>query len=237
MQIITTRRDGSAVAKPFSWSYSRLKNFEACALRHKAVDIDKEYREDESEQLAWGDTVHKGAAKRLKDKSPLPAGLALLEPWCRRIEGNGAGVLLVEQKLAIASDYGPCDWFAKGNRPAWFRGVADAIKLVGDVALAIDWKTGKILEDSVQLALMAQCIFSHHPQIQKIRTEFIWLKEDATSRADFSRDDMVGLWRELLPRVQRLKDAHDTGVYPAMPGRLCRKWCPVQKCDHFGQRA
>lgn len=235
MHIVTTRRDGSAVIKPFSWSYSRLKNFETCPKRHYHIDIAKEYKE-ESEQLDWGDRVHKSAAKRLADKVPLPAGMEMLEPWCQRIEGGGNGRLLVEQKLAIAEDFGACGYFDKAPRPTWFRGVADALKLVGPVALAIDWKTGKILEDSVQLALTAQCVFAHYPEIQKIRTEFIWLKEDATTRADFSRDDMAMLWRSLMPRVDALRQAHEQTNYPPTPNRLCRKYCPVDKCPHHGVR-
>jgi hypothetical protein len=236
MQVITTRRDGSAIAKPFSWSYSRLKNFEVCPKRHWHIDVKKDAKEDEeSEALVWGDTVHKGAAKRLSTKQPLPQGLELLEPWCQRIE-HGAGTILVEQKLAIASDFGKCGYFDKGDRPTWLRVVVDALKLAGPVALAIDWKTGKILEDSVQLALTAQCVFAHYPDVQRIRTEFIWLKEDATTRADFARSDMAELWRQVLPRVDALKLAHDTTSYPPRPGKLCRSWCPVKQCPHYGER-
>lgn len=235
MKVVTTRRDGSPLPKPFAWSYSKLKNFETCPKRYWHIDDQRQYQE-ESEQLAWGNRVHKCAAERLKDGTPLPPDVAMLEPWCQRIIGDGRGVILVEQKLAIAADFGACGWFDKGARPAWFRGVADAIKIAGPVALAIDWKTGKIVEDSVQLALMAQCIFAHHPEIQKIRTEFIWLKEDATTRADFAREDMAELWRGLLPRVSALKQAHEIVSFPPTPGKLCRKYCPVDVCPHYGER-
>jgi hypothetical protein len=251
MQVTTTRRDGSRVNpghKPFSWSYSRLKNFEACPKKHWHVDIAKDAKEEESEQLTYGNAVHKAAAKRLKDKTPLPPGMSqILEPWCERIEqGTADGcTILVEQQLAIAADFGPCGWFEKGERAAWYRGVADVIKLVWppmgsgpgvapSVALAVDWKTGKIIEDSVQLALMAQCVFAHYPTIQKIRTEFVWLKEDATTRADFARADMPGLWRSILPRVEVMKAAHESMNYPPKPGGLCKRWCPVTQCPHCG---
>lgn len=102
------------------------------------------------------------------------------------------------------------------------------------MALVADWKTGKILEDSVQLALMAQCVFAHHPEVQRVRSEFIWLKEDATTRADFSREDMVKLWVSLNPRIAALEHAHNTTTYPAKPGSLCRRWCPVKACPHHG---
>jgi hypothetical protein len=129
--------------------------------------------------------------------------------------------VLAEQQLAITKDFGPTEWF---GRDAWYRGVADVIKIAGPVAAVLDWKTGKILEDGVQLALMAACVFAHHPQIQKIRTEFVWLKEgDAVTRADFSRDDMPKVWAGVLPRVQALEEAHKTANFPPKPGYLCRR--------------
>lgn len=232
--VITTRRG----PKPFAWSYSKLKNHESCPKRHYHIDIAKDVREEESEQLQWGNEAHKLLANRLSKNTPLPAGLLKYESWCERITGPiGAklppGVkLLVEQKLAITEKFGPCSFFDDG---AWYRCIGDAIKIAGDVAFGGDWKTGKIVEDSVQLALMAQCIFAHYPEVQKVRTEFIWLKHDASSRADFSRADMPELWRSLWPRVEALKHAHDTMTYPAKKGRLCEKWCPVQVCPHHGE--
>jgi hypothetical protein len=56
------------------------------------------------------------------------------------------------------------------------------VKIAGPVALIVDWKTGKVLENSEQLALMAQCVFAHFPQVMKVRSEFVWLQFDATTR-------------------------------------------------------
>lgn len=226
MQVTTTR----SKPKSFSWSYSKLKNYESCPKRHFHVDIEKSAKEEESEALLYGNMLHKAIAERLSKKTELPKPFAQLERWAEKIL-TGEGNILVEQQLAITQDLNPCEWF---SRDAWYRGIADVIKINGPVALAIDWKTGKILEDGVQLALMAQCIFAHHPDIQVIRTEFVWLKEDATTRADFKREDMVTLWNNTLPRVAQLEKASVTLTYPAKPGHLCRKWCPVKQCPHHG---
>lgn len=227
MQITTTRNR----PKPFAWSYSKLKNFESCPKKHWHVDVQKDFKEEESESQQWGNIAHKKLAERLSKGTPLPAGMQHFEKWCERILVGG-GDILVEQQLAIDKDFNACKWFGDD---VWYRGIADVIKINGPVALAVDWKTGKILEDSVQLGLMAQCIFAHHPSIQRIRTEFIWLKEDASSRADFKRGDMAQLWRSIWTRVEQLKHAHETTSYPAKPGGLCRNWCPVKTCPHHGE--
>lgn len=231
MKIVTTR-GGAPVKKAFAWSYSKLKNFESCPKRHYHVDIAKDAKEEESEQLVWGNEVHAALAARLSKKTPLPMPMKSYEDWCVKIEET-PGELLVEQKLAINRDFGPTSWFAKD---AWFRAVGDVIKLSPTVAVALigDWKTGKIVEDSQQLALSAACVFAHYPTVQAVRSEFFWLGEDARTSATMKRSDMAQMWRNLWPRIEALESAHDHTNYPAKPGRLCKRWCPVTQCPHHG---
>lgn len=217
-------------AKPFSWSYSKLKNFESCPKRHYHVDIKKDFAEEEGESLIYGNELHKAAADALQKGTPVPAGFPALKPWIDKILTSG-GKIHAELKLAINADFAPVLFF---DRTAWFRGVADVLVTKGPVGLALDWKTGKIVEDSQQLALMAACVFAHYPEIQALRTEFVWLKEDATTRVDFKRDDMPAMWGSLWPRISQLEQAHKLTHYPAKPGRLCRSWCPVKSCPHHG---
>lgn len=218
--------------KPFAWSYSKLKNYETCPKRHYHVDVAKDIKEEESEHITYGNAVHKALANAISGKEALPKPFAHLQPWVDKFGHGIGGTVLVEQQLAITEDLNPTTWFGKD---AWYRGIADVIKIVGEVAAVLDWKTGKISEDGVQLALMAQCVFAHHPEVQKIRTEFVWLKEDATTRADFARDDMVSVWAGLLPRVTLLKGAYEGANFPAKPGYLCRRFCPVTSCPHHGE--
>jgi hypothetical protein len=218
--------------KVWSWSYSKLKNFETCPKRHYNVDVAKTYAEDEeSGALAEGNAVHKVLDTAIGKGVPLPQGREYLQKWVDRMRAPGAEKIMTEQKFAITEGLAPTEYFGP---EAWYRGQADVIRLNGPVALAVDWKTGKILEDGVQLALMAQCIFSHYQQVQKIRTVFVWLKEDADTRLDITRSDMVRIWADVLPRVARLKAAYDANEFVPRPGYLCRKYCPVVACPHHG---
>jgi hypothetical protein len=226
MQSVTTYNK----PKPFSWSYSRLKNFESCPKRHWHLDIKKDIKEEEGEALLFGNELHKAMAKRVATGDPLPKAFQEYEPWAAKVS-TASGKTLVEQKFAIAADFAPVEFF---DKRAWFRGIVDVMRLLGPVALVVDWKTGKVKDDSVQLALTAQCVFSHFPQVQAIRTEFIWLAEDATTRADFKREDMPAFWASIWPRISALEQAHKLTEYPARPGPLCRRWCPVTTCPHHG---
>jgi hypothetical protein len=215
-------------------SYSKLKNYETCPKRHFEIDITKNVREPESEQLTWGNNVHKALAMRLGHmKRPLPPEMIDFEPWASRFD-NGTGTMLIEQKLAVRRDFSPCTYF---DNKVWFRGVADVLKLHGPVAMVADWKTGKVTEDSVQLALSAAIVFAHHPSINVVRTMFVWLKDPswAPTVEIYKREDLPKIWNNLTPRIKNYEQAWNTDTFPAQPSYLCAEWCPVTKCPHNGR--
>ncbi len=225
-----------------SWSYSKIKNWRSCPKRHYHVDLKKDFKEPEGEALKYGNMVHQALEDRIMKGVPIPPAHAPhLEPWANKVlkgyadaaryfAGTGQTVL-GEQQLAIREDFSPCEWFAKDT---WHRSKIDLIMLNGPVAVAVDWKTGKVLDDSEQLMIAAQCIFSHWPEIQIIRTKFVWLKEDAETVLDVGRKDMPGLWATLLPEIQRYTEAVRTTDFPAQPSGLCKRYCPVTSCPYNG---
>lgn len=231
IQAVTTYAGGKP-AKKFAFSYSKLKNFEVCPKRHYHIDLKKDWKEEEGESLKFGNELHKAMALRISKGVALPMPYAEYEGWCERVVGDGTAEVMVEQQLAINSDYEPVEWFSK---VAWFRAVADVIKISGPVAAVLDWKTGKVLEDSQQLMLTAACVFAHRPDILRIRSEFVWLAHDATTRVDIGREDLPAMWVNLHPRIESLRLADEKQEYPAKPGYLCKRYCPVKVCPHHGE--
>lgn len=219
------------MAKSFAWSYSKLKNYETCPKRHYEVDIAKIFSDEGGEALVWGNQVHSALAQACEGKAALPAEMADYQKWVDRVRA-GSGELKVEQKYAITKEFQPTSWFGHN---VWYRGIADVARIDGKVALALDWKTGKILEDHSQLMLMAQCIFAHFPQVQFVRTEYVWLKEDCSTGHTYTRQEVSNEWIGLLMRVSLLQNAHAQQDYPPKPGKLCRSWCPVVSCPHHGK--
>jgi hypothetical protein len=235
MTAVTLRADGTLYdpsKKSFAWSYSKLKNYEICPLRHNETDNKKSTEEDSSDALDWGNRLHKVAAEHFTKGTPIPTDCQVLIPWIAKIKDK-PGTISVERKYALTRDLSPCGYFGK---EVWYRGVADVLKLHEDVALAVDWKSGKIVADSVQLALMASCIFAHHPEVQVIRTEFIWLGHECTTQQIFTRREMPSLWSDLSPRVARLENSFNSGIYSPTPNRMCASYCRVTTCQHHGKR-
>lgn len=228
MTAVTTYARG----KPFTWSYSKLKNFASCPKRHWHIDIVKNVQEEESEILKWGNEVHDKLAKRLgKEKKTLPDTMKEFEKHCLGLE-KVPGEMLVEQKYGITDKFAACQFFGKD---VWYRGIADVAVINDTRGLAVDWKLGKILADSQQLALMAACLFAHYPKLEQVDTIFMWLKDDARTHEAFKRSDMPTMWNGIMPRVLEYKHAVDHDEFPAKPGGLCRMWCPVTTCPHCGQ--
>lgn len=221
----------------FSWSFTKFKNFEVCPKRHYEVDIAKNYVET-SEALTWGNEVHLAMEKAVTGKSPLPDTMREYQPWVERYTAArpGEGETYVENKYAITKDFRPTQW--KDWNGAWYRGVADLVRLDGPVALAVDWKTGasKNAHDSRQLMLMSQCIFVHYPQVQRIKAEFVWLKEGYSSPEIFNRSTIHQEWPPVLARVAEMENAAKTMNYPPKPGKFCARWCPVSSCVYHGKR-
>ena len=215
--------------KAFVGSYSKLKNFESCAFKYLKVDVQKVYTES-SEQLDWGNKVHSAFEHALKTGGALPVQM---QPWQKWVDMVRLlpGELLIEQKWALTRGFDPTEYFGPS---VWWRARGDVLKIDGTRAALIDWKTGGMKHDSVQLLLNAACAFAYHPQIEKIKATFIWLPDDCPSSDDYTRADVAkALAGGVLDRIAELEKAHANQHFPKSPSGLCMKWCPVDSCEFW----
>lgn len=224
----------AAAPKEWSWSFSKYKNYLVCPKRMYEVDILKNYSDGGGEALTWGNNVHAALAAALKTGRDLPIEMAAYQYWVDRVR-RGSGTLLVEQKYAITRQFQKTTYFAPD---VWYRGIGDVVRIAGTMALVLDWKTGKIVSDDlsgIQLMLMAQCLFSHYPNLQHVRSSYVWLKEECETPELLSRQEVADQWVDLLPQVQAMENASKTLTYPPKPGNLCKNWCPVTSCPFHGK--
>jgi hypothetical protein len=222
-----------AYVKPFSWSYSKLKNYRNCPKKHYHVDVARDFAEGKSAALEEGNAIHKAMEERCRDGTPLPPAYRDYEKEAAEalaVTPEGT-IMMVEEQAAIRDDFSACSW---RDPRAWLRMKIDFAKVSGPIASLRDWKTGKINEESEQLALTAQWVFSKFPAVQLVVTRFVWLGNNWSTRVDFKREDMVSLWRGLLPEIQQYQEAVRTTTFPPRPSGLCRAHCPVTSCPHHG---
>lgn len=223
----------TTIERPFSWSYSALKNFETCPRRYYHYQIKKDVVEPQSAELQSGHQLHGAFEARVKEGKQLPLGYGQYEDMLATFI-NAPGTTYAEQRLALTSEFKPSAYF--GN-DVWFRTVIDAAKVRTEdgFALIIDWKSGKPKDDTTQLQLMAATMLLHDPKLQVVRASLAFVGHKIWETEEYTRDDLRRIWGDILPRVNELKEARAMGNYPAKPGGLCRRYCVVKTCPYNGR--
>lgn len=210
-----------------SHSFSSLKMYENCPKRYYHQRVLKEVKDQGGEATIWGERVHKFLEDRLAKATELPQEVARYDPLCKSIiklaEG---GELLVEQQLTLNEALETTSWFAKD---AWMRSIVDVLVVQGAEAVMFDWKTGKRRPDFSQLELFALQVFKHYPDVKRVRTSFVWLKDLSMDHEQYTRDDEPELWSRLMNKVVRVEKSLASDNWPAKPSGLCN-WCP---CKNF----
>mgnify|MGYP001767396595 CR=1 FL=1 len=214
------------------WSYSSLSAFETCPRRYHLTRIAKVVTEKQTEATIWGNQVHKALEDAVAGTKALDQQFTKYQPIVDKVRAVNAKKL-TENKFGITAGFKPTTFFAKD---VWFRGVIDLTLLKPKVAHVWDYKTGKVKSDGDQLKLFAASTFAAYPYLEKVKTSYIWLAYDKTTSAEFTKDDVPGIWQEFLPRVGRMEQALADDKWLPNPSGLCKAHCSVGKklCDFCG---
>lgn len=217
-------------------SYSRLSTFESCPSKFEHLYVNKTVKDVGSVHTEHGNRVHEAleAYGKAKDqgvevaKDMLSDGTAFAEiktflPLVDLLLGF-PGTKYFEHQMAITAAKQPCDWFAPD---VWLRGIADILIVNDDKAFIGDWKTGKVKENLMQLKLFACLVFALFPEVNVVKTAFVWLAYNEVTDARFTRDQLADLWATLDPRFAAVQAAVDLGVFKSKPSGLCN-WCPAK---------
>jgi len=217
-------------------SYSRLSTFEQCELKFDYLYVAKTVQDLGSTATDYGTRVHSALeiyGKALKDGDAQAAAVKALEgtngeavmwfPLVDKIHAQ-AGDKYYEYQMAITANKEQCDWFAKD---VWIRSIADVLVINGDVATILDWKSGKVRDNPTQMQLFAAMVMLLFPQVNTVKTSFVWLVYNKITNTTFTRRMLSGLWTALEPRFAAVQEAVDLGVFKAKPSGLC-PWCPAK---------
>lgn len=211
------------------WSFSSLTGFETCPRRYYEVRVLKSVTEPESAVLVWGNQVHKALEERVVNGAPLPESMAQYEPIAARIAAS-KGEIFVERELALTKNLTPTGWW---DKDCWVRGKVDVGIIDHDKAVVLDYKTGKVKPNFDQLRLFAVLIMHHHPEVERVKSGFLWLAHDKLTSEVFTRSDTHAIWADYLSRVRRMELAYANEQFPEKPSGLCRGWCPVTHCTFW----
>lgn len=211
-------------------SFSRLSTFEQCPAQFDYLYVSKRVQSTTNEAADYGDRVHKvleAKGKGTLDEAALTdEGRSTLQQWGAVVDKITArpGEKYFEYQMAVNRQLQPVDWFAKD---VWIRSIADVLVVDGDTAYCLDYKTGKVKDNPTQLQLFAAMVMWHFPQVNTVKTSFIWLKFNETTNAKYERRYLDALWRALEPRFDKVQEVINLGVFDTKPSGLC-PWCPAK---------
>lgn len=215
--------------RPLPWSYTSLDDFVNCPKAFYEKRVIKSVKEEETEQLIWGNKVHKAFEDYVKSGEPLPDILAQHENYLKRIIAFG-GTPHTEQKIAFNLKGQPCGFF---DKDVWYRGVIDFHAVNGTTALIVDYKTGKQHSKFKQLKLFALHVFARYPDVRHVDVRFYWTQAAAATGERYARGQIPHLWADFLPDLKQYAQAFKEDVWQPRQSGLCNGWCPVTTCEFW----
>jgi len=226
--------------RSFSWSYSRLKNFETCPSRYYHVDLVRDVPQEQTEELDRGDALHKAMYSRVTSGTKLPAQFVYMERWANILtkELHPLQIIQCELKLAVDKSMRPTGFM---DKTTWCRVKVDYFKLLPRrekgrfLGHMVDYKTGRPKEDDTQLLVNAALLFAHYKDMDELRANYLWTEYNDTHSLTITRRGAEEAMEELLPRVTRLELAAINGAWEPTFNRLCKDYCPVRSCKYNGK--
>lgn len=211
------------------WTYSQLDTFESCPRKFYRTKVLRDIVEPPTIHTKWGTDVHTAFENAITYGEALPDTMSQWQTIANKI-GKLPGDKLCEYKFSIDKAFEPVGW-----KDAWSRGIADLVVIKDTHAVVMDYKTGK-RKLTEQLDLYAMYTYHHFPEVTKVTTGFVWLKEKKLDWNTTTREEIPVVWQKMLPRVAKLESAYERDKWPARTSGLCRGWCPVKDCEFYSEK-
>ena len=214
-------------------SHSSADRFFTCPEAYRREKLVKDVPYLETEATSWGSRVHNACETFVKGEPVDLQALMMtdLEPVLKYLRDFPADHKAVEQEWAFNLQGQMC---AFDDPAAMFGGYTDFEAVRGNQGWVVDHKSGKRHSKYEQVELYALTIWLRFPEVNQINAGYLWLKErDPNTFLSFKTlyraTDMERIWKYRVDQYNRIKAAHDTGVFPATPGKGRSKypcgWC------------
>ena len=216
----------------FTWSFSSLKDYINCPKQYQEVKVLKNYQKEMTQQILYGNQVHKALENYIKDGEPLAENYQRFAPLMDSLK-EIPGEFHPELRMALNFDKKACKWSAED---CWVRGIVDFLVVDGEDAFIVDYKTGSNkYADPKQLKLMALMVFEHFLQVNNVKAGLMFVMNNSFITEEYDHETKDDLWNAFLPDLARLTHSYENDTWQANPTGLCG-WCPVRSCEHHKER-
>lgn len=210
------------------WSFSALKDYEACPYRIylKRVERQPGPPEQPDNPLVRGNRVHAEAEAYIQGTGGMTKDLRKVKDALDEArEQYQKNCVEVEQNWGFTREWESVGW---DHSECWLLSKCDVVIHRSPEVLEIwDWKTGKSLgkevEHTQQMQLYGLTGFLRYPDVQLIKVTLYYTDEGKTKPKTYDRT-MVP---ELLPRwEERAKRLTNALVFPPKPNKGKCRFCP-----------
>lgn len=139
--------------------------------------------------------------------------------------------LFSEHKCAIHKDGKGCNYYDKEGA---FRAIIDVLVVAGPVAILLDIKSGAKLKDSTQLERAAAVVLANFPEVQVAHTAYVSTRGIPAIKAGVARESAPDIMMEIAEETAAINHSYKTKTFEPQQSGLCRDWCPVKACLHYG---
>jgi PD-(D/E)XK nuclease superfamily len=211
-------------------TYSFYNQFQNCPHKAQHLYVLRDIPYVESEEMKWGNQVHKAMERRLRNAVPLPDNMQAAEPLAAQLCGLG---LDIEPELYIGMT-ATGQHCSSSDDNVWFRGKIDCpvITNQGNAAWIVDWKTGNEREEPFELETSALLLKVMYPALENIVANYFWLKLGKAG-IRYTCNDHSRTFAKLQALRSEAERYEDNAPFP-WPKRknpLCG-WCPVLSCEN-----
>jgi len=218
------------------WSFSSLKTFQQCPKKYYHLKVANDVQDKAGEAAMYGTEMHLTAEEYIRDGKDLPPKFEYLRSSLERLNAI-EGEKLCEVKLGLTKTLESCDFDAPN---VWWHGVADLVIInkKSGICYSVDYKTSKNARyaDVTQLDLVACGLFAKFPEVKKVKSALMFVVSKEFVKAEHLAETKEKYMKKVLPHIERLEGAFESGVWNAKTGPLCG-WCPVTHCEHYVNRS
>lgn len=116
------------------------------------------------------------------------------------------------------------------NKKAFFRGKIDHSNKNGKVMELLDWKSGKVnaFPAPLQLIMYAVWCFVEYPEVEEVRTAFVYIEHGVEKPYIFKRSHKDALEQKIKDKLFEIENAQE---YPKKESALC-EYCEFRKVGY-----
>lgn len=208
----------------FPQSPSSLGAFhDICPVKYYMTYISKQLKFKPTPQSEYGNRAHEALEKRVSIRQPFTDDFIKYEPIVETIMAR-PWEFKTELSLAINQDLEPTKFF--DNEEGLLRCRIDLamVKPSGTEAFILDYKTGKVKNNPMQLYLNGILFFINNPSVETIGLQYVWIEELdpwQSSPLVMHRERLDDYLLYMHNLIDPVKQAHETGIFEHKGSGLC----------------